>query len=47
MEVGPSPHSGSFRLNLGFGKDGVCHKIKAIGIENVTFEFGEYGLRGG
>ena len=36
--------SGSFRFNLGSGKDGVCHEIKAIGIKNVTSEFGEYRL---
>ena len=37
--------SGNFRFNLGSGKDGICHKTKAIGIENVTSEFGEYGLK--
>ena len=36
--------SGNFRFNLGSGKDGICHEIKAIGIKNVTLEFGEYGL---
>ena len=34
----------NFRFNLGSGKDGICHKIKAIGIKNFTPEFGEYGL---
>ena len=36
--------SGGFRFNLGSAKDGICHEIKAIGIKNVTSEFGEYGL---
>ena len=36
--------SGNFRFNLGSGKDGIYHKIKAIRIKNVTTEFGEYGL---
>ena len=37
--------SSNFRFNLGSGKDGICHEIKAIGIKNVTLEFGEYGLK--
>ena len=36
--------SGNFRLNLGSGKEGICHEIRAIGIKNVTLELGEYGL---
>ena len=36
--------SGNFQFNLGSGKDGIYHEIKAIGIKNVTLEFGEYGL---
>ena len=36
--------SGNFRFNLGSGKDGVYHEIRAIGIKNVTKEFREYGL---
>ena len=36
--------SGNFRFNLGSGKDGVYHEIRAIEIKNVTTEIGEYGL---
>ena len=36
--------SGNFRFNLGSGKDGVYHEIRAIGIKNVTTEFREYRL---
>ena len=36
--------SGNFCFNLGSGKYGVYHEIKAIGIKNVTTKFGEYGL---
>ena len=36
--------SGNFRFNLGSGKDPICHEIRAIGIESVTSEFGEFGL---
>ena len=28
--------SGNFRLNLGSGKEGICHEIRAMGIKNVT-----------
>ena len=36
--------SDNFHFNLGSGKDGVYHEIRAFGIKNVTMEFGEYGL---
>ena len=36
--------SGNFRFNLSSGNDGVYHEIRAIGIKNVTTEFGEYRL---
>ena len=36
--------SGNFHFNLGSGKDGVYHEIKAIAVKNITTEFGEYGL---
>ena len=37
--------SGNFRFNQGFGKDGIYHGIRAIGIDKVITEFGEYGLK--
>ena len=36
--------SGNFRLCLGSRKEGTYHEIRAIGIDKVTSEFGEYGL---
>ena len=36
--------SGNFRFKLGSRKEGTYHEIRAIGIDNVTTEFGEYGL---
>ena len=37
--------SGSFRFNLGSGKEGIYHKIRAVGMNNVTSaEFAEYDL---
>ena len=31
-------------FNLGSGEDGICQEIRAIGIDCVISEFGEYGL---
>ena len=36
---------GSFRFNLGSGKDGKYHKITAVGMENVTAGFGDYNCK--
>ena len=36
---------GNFRFNLGPGEDQVYHEITAVGIENVTGEFGKYELK--
>ena len=35
---------GNFRFNLGSGEDKIFHEITAVGIKNVTSEFGEYEL---
>ena len=32
---------GNFRFNLGLGKEGIYHEIRAVGMKNVTTEFGE------
>ena len=36
--------SDSFRFNLGSGKEGIYHEIRAVGMNNVTTEFAEYDL---
>ena len=36
--------SGNFRFKLGSRKEGTYHEIRAIGIDKVTTEFGEYEL---
>ena len=33
-----------FRFNLGSGKEGIYHEIRAVGMKSVTMEFREYGL---
>ena len=33
--------SGSFRFNLGSGKEGIYHEIRAVGMNNVTMEIAE------
>ena len=35
---------GNFRFNLGPGEDKIYHEITAVGMKNVTAEFGKYEL---
>ena len=36
---------GNFRFNLGPGEDQTYHEITAVGMRNVTADFGKYRLK--